>query len=242
MTWARRFDQLSLIALITAAFVVFGRAWLFDHPHYDPWAPLEIDDPPGWATARKLAGARADPRVCRAVLARSDIAFVALPPIGADACRRPDRLSLAAVPLGGARLKPEGAEATCAVELGLVRWAEQTVQPAAKSQFGVAVDWIEHFGTFQCRHIANSRTGRWSEHATGNAIDVSAFVLADGRRIVVRSDWPQPDTPQGRFLRRVRDGACTEFGTVLSPDYNAAHFDHFHLDQEVRPMGWQVCD
>ena len=41
---------------------------------------------------------------------------------------------------------------------------------------------------------------------------------------------------EAAFLRRVRDGACGIFGTVLSPDYNEAHRDHLHLDQAAR--GW----
>jgi hypothetical protein len=80
--------------------------------------------------------------------------------------------------------------------------------------------------------------GRWSEHATGNAIDIAGFVLEDGRRISVLGDWDGEDA-EARFLRAVRDGACKSFATVLSPDYNAAHADHFHLDQDGRWSG--VC-
>jgi hypothetical protein len=83
--------------------------------------------------------------------------------------------------------------------------------------------------------------GNWSEHSTGNAIDVSAFILADGRRISVVRDWSRDD-PRGRFLHAVRDGGCWVFATVLSPDYNAAHRDHFHLDQADRgSTGWRAC-
>ena len=42
-------------------------------------------------------------------------------------------------------------------------------------------------------------------------------------------DW-SGDAPEARFLRRIRDDACRIFGTVLSPDYNAVHFDHLHLE------------
>ncbi len=42
---------------------------------------------------------------------------------------------------------------------------------------------------------------------------------------------------KGDFLREVKTGGCQLFGTTLSPDYNAAHADHFHLD-----MGrWRIC-
>jgi hypothetical protein len=41
-------------------------------------------------------------------------------------------------------------------------------------------------------------------------------------------------------LHRVHEGACHVFGTVLGSEYNAAHADHLHLDQQ--PRGWRaVC-
>ena len=83
--------------------------------------------------------------------------------------------------------------------------------------------------------------GAWSEHATANALDVSGFVLADGRRISVLRDWFGGDE-KALFLKRVRDGACELFSTTLSPDYNAAHADHLHLDLADRgAMGWRAC-
>ena len=90
------------------------------------------------------------------------------------------------------------------------------------------------------RRLLELRSGlrrflRWSEHAAGNAIDIAAFVTEDGRRISVLGDW-QDAAADGRFLRRVRDDACSAFGTVLSPDYNEAHRDHLHLDQQSRGL------
>ena len=74
------------------------------------------------------------------------------------------------------------------------------------------------------------------EHATGNAIDIAAFVTEDGRRISILQGW-NGDGAEARFLRRVRDEACGVFGTVLSPDYNEAHRDHLHFDQAARGFG-----
>jgi hypothetical protein len=234
-------DRLAIAALMLTALVLAGMAWLRQHPEHNPWAPLSLDDPPGWATTRKLASLRNDPRECRAVLTRSDVAFTRLPPLGADACRWEDRLRIASAEDRGAALTPLGNGATCAVEAGLARWLDQVVQPAARTHLGSPAVALEHYGTYQCRRVGNSTDGRWSEHATGNAIDISAVRLADGRRIVVQRDWTRQGTPAATFLRRIRDGACPIFATVLSPDYNRAHFDHFHLDQEPRAMGWSLC-
>jgi hypothetical protein len=129
----------------------------------------------------------------------------------------------------------------CPVTAGLVAWQAHVIQPAAQRLFGTTVARIEHFGSYSCRRMYGREEGSWSEHSTGNAIDVSAFVLTDGRRISVLRDWSRDD-PRGRFLHTVRDGGCGMFATVLSPDYNAAHRDHLHLDQADRgDMGWRAC-
>ena len=64
-------------------------------------------------------------------------------------------------------------------------------------------------------------------------------MLANGRRITVARDW-NDGGPDGAFLRDVRDGACGLFSTTLSPDYNASHRDHLHLD-EAPGRGWRAC-
>jgi len=229
-----RLDRLLLWALLLAAAFVAGRSWLAEHPEHDPWAPLDLNDPPGWATQRKLAALRTDPAECRAVLERSGVAFSALPAAGEGQCRREDRTVLVEAPLA-----PEPPASTCAIAAAFELWLRRGVQPAAEELLGSRVARIEHFGAYSCRRMYGRDTGQWSEHATGNAIDISAFVLVDGRRITVARDWADPGVEAG-FLHRVRDHACKVFGTVLSPDYNAAHADHLHLDQAARGFGG-VC-
>lgn len=219
---------------------VFAARWLHDHPQHNPWAPLHIDDPPGWATGRKLVHLRDNPGECRAVLQRSGITFTTLPPAGEGACRREDRLALEPDRSRGLRLAPAPADTTCAVAAGLAIWMRHQVQPAAERLLGSRVTALDHYGTASCRRIGGGEEGRWSEHATGNAIDIGAFVLADGRRVSVLRDWSGGDD-EAAFLEAVRDGACEVFGTVLSPDYNAAHADHLHFDQAGRGRGWSFC-
>ncbi|MEL0209365.1 MAG: extensin family protein, partial [Novosphingobium sp.] len=85
-------------------------------------------------------------------------------------------------------------------------WLRHGIQPAAERLLGSPVASVEHFGTNNCRRIGGGSDGNWSEHATGNAIDVSAFVLEDGRRISVLKDWTSGDE-KATFLREVRDAA-----------------------------------
>ncbi len=226
-----RFDRWAFPLLIFAALLLSGQGWLMAHPEHNPWAPLDLRDPPGWATERKLSALRDDAADCRAILARSGVAFTALAPAGEGTCARPDRTVLTDYPLS-----PRQPPTTCAVAAALELWLRTGVQPAARELLGTDVERIEHYGAFSCRRVYGRGEGAWSEHSTGNAIDIAAFVLADGRRITVAGDWAGAE-PSAEFLHRVRDAGCQVFGTVLSPDYNAAHRDHLHLDQQARSLG-----
>lgn len=227
-------DRLVLLLLILGGLALALRGWLHDHPQHNPWAPLELAHPPGWASGMKLAALRDDPNACRAVLRRGEVAFTALPPQGEGQCRRDDRTSLT-----GSAIAPAAPQMTCPVAAGVELWLRHSVRPAAEELLGSPLARIEHIGTYNCRRIGGGADGAWSEHATGNAIDIAAFVLTDGRRISVLDDWNGSAAEQ-EFLRRIQKGACQSFATVLSPDYNAAHADHFHLDQADRMIGG-VC-
>jgi hypothetical protein len=136
---------------------------------------------------------------------------------------------------------PSGLVTSCPVAAALALFEREVLQPAADRHFGSKVTSIEHAGSYSCRRIYGRAQGRFSEHATADAIDIIGFRLADGTRISVLRDW-RMDGPKRAFLRDARDGACSLFATVLSPDYNAAHADHLHLDQAVRgKMGWSLC-
>lgn len=152
---------------------------------------------------------------------------------GEGRCARADRTRLSDYPLA-----PDTPPVTCPVAAALELWRRDYVGPAARKILGSEVVRIEHLGAFSCRRMYGQVEGQWSEHATANAIDIAGFVLKDGRRISVLKDWKGTGAKPA-FLRAVRSGACDSFGTVLSPDYNAAHADHLHLDQDARWSG--VC-
>lgn len=118
---------------------------------------------------------------------------------------------------------------TCPLARNFVAWVRHAVKPAARQVYGQDVVRIETFGTYSCRNVNGARSGRLSQHAFGNAIDISAFVLEDGRRLTVLGGWNGDDHTK-EFLRLIRGSACRRFGTVLSPDYNSLHANHFHFD------------
>jgi hypothetical protein len=122
----------------------------------------------------------------------------------------------------------------CGVARAFVGWARNAIAPAAHQMLGSDVVRVETMGTYACRNVVGSaaNSARLSGHATGSAVDVSAFILADGRRISIEKDWRTGDGQVRAFLQTIRGSACKRFGTVLSPDYNAAHYNHLHLEDD----------
>lgn len=116
---------------------------------------------------------------------------------------------------------------TCPVSNAFAAWARFGVDRAARQVFGSPLASIQTMGSYSCRNVAG--TGRRSAHATGDAIDIGGFVLANGQRITLKDGW-DGTAPEREFLRIVHRSACRRFGTVLGPDYNAAHEDHFHVE------------
>lgn len=129
-----------------------------------------------------------------------------------------------------ARMAPGGVEMTCQTALALSIWRRQSLEPAAREILGSDVVQIDHFGAYACRNVNNGvGSNRISAHAQAAALDFAGVRLRDGRRITVAANW-NGDAAEARFLRRIRDDACRIFGTTLSPDYNAVHHDHLHLE------------
>src|SRR5690606_30785281 len=94
---------------------------------------------------------------------------------------------------------------------------------------------------YSCRGMNGQRGARISEHAFGNALDIAAFTLADGRKITVKDGWRGSAEEQG-FLRDVQGAACDQFTTVLAPGSNVFHYDHIHVDLMRRSGGRAACN
>jgi hypothetical protein len=198
-------------------------------PQHKPWTPLRLIDPVGAATGLKVVRAGQDPALCRAILRKAGVEFTEFsgpmtPRMSALGCSTADAV---VIQRGMANLG--GAVMTCAEALSVSIWERQVLQPAAYDLLGAGVSRIDQFGSYSCRRVYGGATGNLSQHATANALDIGGMRLTDGGRVSVKDDWKDLG-PKGRFLRRVRDQGCQVFGTVLSPDYNAAHHDHLHLD------------
>jgi hypothetical protein len=124
---------------------------------------------------------------------------------------------------------------TCPLARGFERWVREAVQPAAGTFLASRVVKIESFGTYSCRPLNNQPGARLSEHGRANAVDVGAFILADGRRVTVLDGWSGGQENVRRFLRTVHDAGCRRFSVGLGPDANALHRDHLHFDMGRGP-------
>ncbi|WP_404367145.1 extensin family protein [Sphingomonas sp. MMS24-J45] len=170
-------------------------------------------------------------QACFADLARQDVRFSPLPDRDyGGGCRLIGTLQLIDIGVPVTNLKAM----RCGLARSFTAWVEHAVAPAARQMLGSDLVRVESMGTYACRAVvgAPGAGGRLSGHATANAVDVSGFVLKDGRRITIQQGWNGADADARDFLRVIRASACKRFGTVLSPDYNAAHYNHLHLEDD----------
>ncbi|MEO8142181.1 MAG: extensin family protein, partial [Sphingomicrobium sp.] len=192
----RRWLLLALSAIALVVAVIEGAAWIAAHPQDMPWTELDLDQPIGRFTGPKLAALGEDPRRCRALLADAGISD------------RPAAAVSAAAPCGftdGMRLdrdttfRPVGIVTACPVAAALVLWERDVVQPAARRHLGTEVTGFDHAGSYSCRRIGGGPEGRFSEHATADAIDITAFRLARGPSVSLLRDW-NGESPRAAFL------------------------------------------
>jgi hypothetical protein len=119
------------------------------------------------------------------------------------------------------------ATVNCTTAKALKKWVSQTVKPSV-GRMGGGVTSLRVAAHYSCRSRNNIPGAKISEHGRGNAIDISAITLKNGTSLTVISGWR--DKKQGPVLKKIHRGACGTFGTVLGPNSDPHHQDHFHLD------------
>lgn len=134
------------------------------------------------------------------------------------------------------------AKLNCAMVSQLYRFFSESVQPLSVEMLGQSVVRIEVACSYSCRPRNNKKGAKMSEHSRMNAIDIGAFVLADGTILSVTKNWHGKDK-KGEFLRRVNRRACQYFSTVIGPEGDSYHQTHFHLDlgKHGRNGLWRYC-
>lgn len=125
--------------------------------------------------------------------------------------------------------------ASCPLALSSALFVHQQARPLTQTLMGSELARIEHVGSFACRNIYHRPDARRSEHASADALDISAFQLANGQRVTVLRGWREEKTYP--WLRALLSASCDYYGNGLGPEYNAAHANHFHLGMR----GFGLC-
>jgi hypothetical protein len=197
----------------------------------DYQSPLPRYGAPRTVPAREPAPLRPDPRARTAPFSSN------YPGGGQSVPMSPSRMASVATT---ASVSPP-ATLACPIVSALDRWIGEAVQPAAQKWFGQPVTGIKQISAYSCRGMNGNPNAHISEHAFGNALDIAAFVLADGRVVTVEKGWRGAPEEQG-FLHDVQGAACELFTTVLAPGSNVYHYNHIHVDLMRRASGRRICE
>ncbi len=194
----------------------------------------------GWSSD-VLKAERAE---CARRLAGLDVQFEALQPIGKEnSCGAPAPLEVTHI--AGVAIQPSG-QFTCDMVEALHGWIGSSVVPAAKLHLKKQVVSINNASAYVCRRRNGLASGKLSEHAKANALDIATLVFDDGSNINIKGDWSGLKqlvgaSAKGNFLRQIRRDSCIRFATVLGPGSDRYHGDHFHIDVARRNNGYRIC-
>jgi hypothetical protein len=108
--------------------------------------------------------------------------------------------------------------------------AKQKIEDAAKAQAGRAKNKSENSETAEAsaEKASKKKNDEGKVHKAGFKTDERA------RPTLVATALTAANTNEALFLKRLHRGACTVFGTVLGPEANEAHRNHFHFDVKER--------
>lgn len=178
--------------------------------------------------------------LCESELEKLGVEFDRLEPVsGENGCGIASPYAISAI-APGVTLKP-ATELRCETALSLARWVRDVALPSARAlPESPRLRAINHGSTYVCRRRNNLPTGKMSEHAIGNAIDIVGFEF-EGREPLAVSPRSGKGSIEEAFQRAVRAGACLHFTTVLGPGADASHDNHLHLDIAKRKRGYRLC-
>lgn len=138
------------------------------------------------------------------------------------------------------------ATVTCELAAALHHWVSTAVQPNARRDLGTRAVAIHTAASYVCRSRNNVNGGKLSEHAKANALDMSGFSFAKGDGATVGDGWGGllgkiGLSSKGSFLDHIQVEACNSFTTVLGPESDSYHGNHFHVDVLARKNGYRIC-
>ena len=191
--------------------------------------PVEESEPEAVDAAPSAAPERVYQTACPALLSGVVVGEM-LEPIAEGICGDRSPLAITGVRVNGREIGFSSPVTTnCEMAGALADWVGE-VDAYASAALESAVARIDTGTSMMCRNRNGGDEGFVSEHGFANAVDVVGLTLADGRSITVEADWLPAGSVEGRLLRQAHGAACGRFTTVLGPEANEEHADHFHLD------------
>jgi hypothetical protein len=202
-----------------------GIALLSDRPEANPEEELALAEPTKPEKRKRKKRVSAKGSVCGVAAIKGE----EIAPIGSrvKGCGVAEPVRVTSV--SGVVLS-DAATIDCDTARALNTWVEGVVQPAYDGQV-VKLQVAAHY---ICRSRNNVKGAKISEHGRGKAIDISAFILANGKVLTVQDNY-------NKTMRRLHKAACGIFMTTLGPGSDGYHEDHLHLDTASRRSGSVYC-
>jgi hypothetical protein len=178
------------------------------------------------------------PSACQLGLTSDLAAIEILPPIsGANGCGIADAVRLSAV-ITKDRLRvaiTPPATLRCQMAETVAHWVRDEVAPIAAT-LGAPLGGIANYAAYECRGRNRVVGAQISEHGKGNALDIRALTLTNGRSYEL-TDIAVAKEPR----ERLKASACARFTTVLGPASDGFHEGHVHVDIAERRSGYRIC-
>ena len=182
---------------------------------------------------------------CRAELLQRGVEFTIPDHVEATGqCAVADPVLVKSVAAPGGRVKlPEEPLMNCAFARKFTAWLSDIAAPVIGEMAPARLESLSTGPGYECRNRNGDSSGKISEHAFGNAIDISGITLANRIRIEI-PDVADPSAVHPRLLMALRLAACGYFTTVLGPGFNAAHASHYHFDlgQHGKSGNYRICN
>jgi hypothetical protein len=181
---------------------------------------------------------------CLSDLKAASVEFMELGRVSKDGCTVEGAIELDAVssPFGKVSM-PGKPTMTCMFARQFTTWVRNVAAPLTVAYMNSKLAAIETGPGLVCRTRYDKPGEKISEHAKGNAIDVAAFHLEDGRRLTVK-DTSVSTTIEGVLMKTLRATGCGYFTTILGPGSNEAHKEHLHLDYGMHgsTYNYRICE
>jgi hypothetical protein len=183
-------------------------------------------------------------RACLSELKAANVEFMELGSVSKEGCTVAGAIQLDAVssPFGRVAM-PSKPTMACVFARQFTTWVRNVAAPLTLAYMNSKLAAIETGPGLVCRTRYDKPDEKISEHAKGNAIDVAAFRLEDGRSLTVK-DASATTLRDGLLMKTLRATGCGYFTTILGPGSNEAHKEHLHFDFGLHgnTYNYRICE